>query len=592
MIAPGWLRAAVGAAGAAAAAWPLHATFAGGLAWVIACAVACSGHGGALARLTGARLSPPLAATAGLAAMLVVATLLGALGLLAGLVQRGLVLAGIALAALPRGPWDPAPAGGAARFRRLLGALAALLVIVLALVSLETPASDDANHVLAVKRLWDTGALAGAPYTSGLHVAGEALLAWGHGAAAAGVFEAFCAALLVLVIAAELPAEDTLAARLAHWIAAAVIVLAPPTHGQLSATLFHLAAILSLRAPLEERRTGWHTLGFAAALALLRHELLFLAVPYAAAAVLLPRASRPSRRQISLALAAWLVVAFGLGLALGLPPGNALGKAFALLAAVPLAALLLRLLGALPWRGRHGAVCFALVSYLLAVAAYAIPPARHAATATAAVTGAVALLVLVTSVAAASAAAAASDAARGLAAAPRLAAASRLAAAPRLAEGRIHPAAASLVIGIFASTSLLLPAFEEDHVAPRFAAALLAWRERLVLDPDRAHAFVHAAQLRAPAGARLAFWGLSAARLDFARNPIRDVSFSGRVLLAPLAPHALDGADYLLLEDLRPPPRYDRETKITTFPLALEAAADRLEFVATEGTAHLFRVRD
>jgi hypothetical protein len=537
---------------------------------VLACAIACTGHGGALARLTGARLSPPLAATAGLAAMLVLATLVGALGLCAGPVQRGLVLAGIALAALPRGPWDPAPApaGGAARFRRLLGALAALLVVVLALVRLETPVGDGANHVLAVKRLWDTSALAGAPYTSGLHVAGEALLAWGDGAAAAGVFEAFCAALLVLVIASELPAEDTRAARLALWIAAAVIVLEPPTTGQLSATLFHLAAILSLRAPLEERRTGWHTLGFAAALALLRHELVFLAVPYAAAAVLLPRASRPSRRQISIALAAWLVVAFGLGLALGLAPGNALGKAFALLAAVPLAALLLRLFGALPWRGLHGAVCFALVSYLLAVAAYAIPPARHAASATAAVTAAVALLVLVASVAARD-----------------------LAPAPRLAEVRLHPAAASLVIAIFASTSLLLPAFENDRVGARYATALLALRERLLLGTDRSHAFVHAAQLRAPAGARLAFWGLSAARLDFARNPIRDVSFPDRIFRNPVAPSSLDGADYLLLEDLRPASHYDRQTKITTFPLALEAVADRLEFVATEGTAHLFRIR-
>lgn len=584
MIAPGWLRAAVGAAGVAAAAWPLHGTFLGGLAWVIACAVACAGHGGALARVTGAPLAPALAAAAGLAAMLVSSTILGALGLFSGPVQRAIVLLGVALAALPRGPWDPEPArAGAARFRRVVGALAALLLVALALVRLETPVGDGANHVLAVKRLWDTGALAGAPHTSGLYVAGEALLAWGGGAAAAGVLEAFCAALLVLVIAAELSAEDTLAARLALALAAAVIILEPPTPGQMPATLFHLAAILALRAPLEERRTGWHTVGFAAALALLRHEFVFLAVPYAAAAVVLPRLGQPSRRQVGvwLALAAWLAISFGLGLALGLPPGNALGKAFAMLAAAPLAALLLRLFGALPWRGPHGAACFALASYLLAVVAYAIPPARHSATATVAVMTAVALLVLVASVAAAaSAASTVSGAAQGLV------------PSPRPAAGWLHPAAASLVIAIFASTTLLLPAFENDRVGNRFATALIALRERLALGSDRPHDFVHAAQLRAPAGARLAFWGVSAARLDFARNPIRDVSFSGRILRAPLAPPALAGADYLLLEDLRAAPRYDRQTRITTFPPALEAVADRLEYVATEGTAHLFRVRD
>jgi hypothetical protein len=565
VIAARWPLAALGA-GAAAAAWPLEGTFAGGLLWVIACAVACAGHGHALGRALGLPLAPPLALVAGLAAMLVPSTLLGTLGLFSEPVQRAVVLAGVALAALPPGPWDPGPAGGVGWFRGALGALAALALVALALVRLETPLGDGANHVLAVKRLWDTGALDPAPHTLGLHIIGEALFARGGGAEAAGVFEAACAAFLVLVIAFELPAADTLAARLAFLLAAAVIVLEPPAPGQMSATLFHLAAVLSLRTAIEERRTGWCVLGYAAALAMVRHELVFLAAPYAAAAAALPHVERPSRRSVALALAGWFAAALAIQLALGLPVGNALGKSFGMLAAVPLAALLLHLLGPVPWRSAHGALCLAAASYMIAVAVYAIHPRLHAGSATGATTLAIALLVL---------AAAVPD--------------------PRRGPGApLRPAAAWLVIAMFAATKLVLPSFgtaANARVAGRFTSAVIALRERMVLGTERGHDAVRAAQLRAPTGARLAFWGVSAARLDLARNPIRDVSFSGGGSREPIAPRALDGVEYLLVEDLMPAPRFERPDPEPRYTPALDRVAGRLELVATEGTAHLLRVR-
>lgn len=565
MIAARWPLAAIGA-GAAAAAWPLEGTFAGGLLWVIACAVACGGHGRALGRALGLPLAPPLALAAGLAAMLVPSTLLGTLGLFAEPVQRAVVLAGVALAALPRSPWDPEPAGGGGRFRGALVALAALALVALALVRLETPVGDGANHVLAVKRLWDTGALDPAPHTLGLHVVGEALFARGGGAEAAGVFEAACAAFLVLVLAFELPAADTLAARLAFLLAAVVIVLEPPDPGQMPATLFHLAAVLSLRAAIEERRTGWYVLGFAAALAMVRHELVFLAAPYAAAAAVLPRLERPSRRFVALALAAWFAAALAIQLALGLPAGNALGRSLGMLAAVPLAALLLHLLGSVPWRGVYGGLCVAAATYMIAVATYAIHPRQHAASATDATTLVIALLVL-----------------------------AAIVPDPRRGPGTsIRPAAASLVIATFAATKLALPSFgtaSNARVAGRLTSAVVALRERLVLGAERGHEAVRAAQLRAPAGAHLAFWGISAARLDLARNPIRDVSFSGGGLREPIAPRALDGIEYLLVEDLMPAPRFARPDPEPRYTPALARVADRLELVATEGTAHLLRVR-
>jgi hypothetical protein len=142
---------------------------------------------------------------------------------------------------------------------------------------------------------------------------------------------------------------------------------------------------------------------------------------------------------------------------------------------------------------------------------------------------------------------------------------------------------------MLAAGSLLSPAFgtwSNLRVADRFRSAVIALRERAVLGADRAHEDVRAAQLRAPEGARLAFWGRSAARLDFERNPIRDVSFANRRYRSPIAPRELDGVDFLVLEDLRPSPLRGGAPAP-----ALAHVRDRVELVAAEGTAHLFRIR-
>jgi hypothetical protein len=584
---------------AAAAAWPLAGTPAGALCWGIAAGVACLGYGRALDRAGGAASRPALAVTGGLAVMLVLGTVLAQLGLLVGAVQVALVLGGVALAALPReaepdgaGPRESVDGTLGGAFGGALGVLAAVVLVAVAVARGGTSTADGLNHVLAVKRLWDTGGLEAIPSAAGLLVVGEALFVRGGGPELAGVFDAgLCAALLIYLVAGELVAGElgkprAGSARLVLALATIAIVIEPPVPGQMLATLLHVAALLALRAAITEgrtpsaaitegrtppapkmaRRTAWVALAAAAGLALVRHELVFLAVPYGVAAVALPRVERLSRGVIALAMVAWFAVLCGIQIALGLPPAAALGKGILLLAAVPLAAALLRLLGTSGWRSVHGVMCLALTTYLLALATYAVQPVHHAPVATTAALLGVALAILV--------------AAHG-------------AAEPGHAASGVRVGTASVVLAMLAATSLALPNFrfvEVDRIASRFSFAVVALRERLVLGPDRAPAALGALQLRTPAGAGLAFWGKSAAHLDFARNRIRDVSFAGRTFLGPIAPRRLEEIDYLLIEDVRAAPRIERG-RDPAFEPALGELAERLELEAAADGAYLFRVR-
>jgi hypothetical protein len=150
------------------------------------------------------------------------------------------------------------------------------------------------------------------------------------------------------------------------------------------------------------------------------------------------------------------------------------------------------------------------------------------------------------------------------------------------------------VVGLLIATSLVLPHFryaEGNEVARRFSFAVVALRGRAVLGPDPAIDDLRAVQERAPEGARIAFWGQSAARLDFARNPIRDVSFATRTsFLDPIAPRRLDGIEFVLLEDILPAPRTARRREPVWEP-ALGEVAELLEPAAAIGVARLYRVR-
>lgn len=563
-------------AGACAAVigWLLAGSPEGALCWAFAAGIACVGYGGALDRAEGAASPPMLAATGGLAVMLVLATVLAQLGLLVGAAQVALVLGGVALTALPReraASGAPDGAGLREAMGGALGALAAVVLVGVALARGGASAEGGVNHVLAVKRLWDTGALEALPSAGGLQVVGEALLARGGWPELGAVFEAgVCAALLIFLVAGELGARRAGSARLVLALATLAIVLEPPAAGQMLATLLHLAAILGLRAAIPSGRasgrTAWHTLAAAAGLALVRHELVFLAAPYGVAAVVLPRVEQVSRRMVVLALGAWLVAVCGIQIGLGLPPAAAIGKGIVLLAAVPVGAVLLRLLGTSGWRSVHGAMCFAFATYLLALATYAVQPVHHVPTATNAAMLGVALAILT---------------------------AAHAAAEPGHGASAIRVGTASVVLAMLAATWLALPHYrfvEVDRISRRFAFALVELRERMILGPDRAPEALGALQLRTPAGAGLAFWGKSAAHLDFARNRIRDVSFAGRTFLGPIAPRGLEGIDYLLLEDVRAAPRLERG-RDPAFEPALGELAERLELLAAADGAYLYRVR-
>jgi len=579
-------------AGACAAVigWLLAGSPEGALCWAFAAGIACVGYGRALDRAEGAASPPMLAATGGLAVMLVLATVLAQLGLLVGAAQVALVLGGVALTALPRERAADGATDGAGLREAMGGALGVLAAVVLVGVALArggASAEGGVNHVLAVKRLWDTGALEALPSAGGLQVVGEALLARGGWPELGAVFEAgVCAALLIFLVAGELGARRAGSARLVLALATLAIVLEPPAAGLMLATLLHLAAILGLRAaitpgrtasalmmqertasaPMTARRTAWHTLAAAAGLALVRHELVFLAAPYGVAAVVLPRVEQVSRRMVVLALGAWLVAVCGIQIGLGLPPAAAIGKGIVLLAAVPVGAVLLRLLGTSGWRSVHGAMCFAFATYLLALATYAVQPVHHVPTATNAAMLGVALAILT---------------------------AAHAAAEPGHGASAIRVGTASVVLAMLAATWLALPHYrfvEVDRISRRFAFALVELRERMILGPDRAPEALGALQLRTPAGAGLAFWGKSAAHLDFARNRIRDVSFAGRTFLGPIAPRGLEGIDYLLLEDVRAAPRIERG-RDPAFEPALGELAERLELLAAADGAYLYRVR-
>jgi hypothetical protein len=93
-----------------------------------------------------------------------------------------------------------------------------------------------------------------------------------------------------------------------------------------------------------------------------------------------------------------------------------------------------------------------------------------------------------------------------------------------------------------------------------------------------------------PPGEPIGFWGASAARLDHARNPIRDVSWARR-RLAPLAAERLGGVGYVLIEEVftRPPPRRVPDPRGES-PPPPTGSVESLELVASRGAIRLYRI--
>jgi hypothetical protein len=532
--------------------------------WAGAAIVASAGYGFAIERAAKLRLPPALTVASGLAALLVIATALAHGGVLVDLVGRGLVGAGLALAAFPReAPSTREPC--IARFYYALGGIAAITLVVIALVRLDVPLVDGTNHVLATKRLWDTGALEPLASSSGLPIVGGALFTLGGTADAMSWFgDGVCAALLLAIITPEIARCDDMISRLAFVLAVGAIVVEPPGAGEMPAMMLHTAAFFALRrAP--QGRTAWHALVLAIALALVRNELAFLAVPYAVGAVVLPRFERVRGRPTT-AFVGWFAAAFAIQLALGAPGGLALVKSLALLAALPIGIAVLHMLGTFRMGSAYGVMCWAVTTFMLAVAIYAVHPRDHSPMATFVATYGAAFALL-----------------------------ADLPSLFRMVgnnEVRLRIGTVSVAIALFASGALIMPGVQggSSYLARRLSFATVALHERMLFGSDAAHEDVHAVQLLAPEGARIVFWGKSAARLDFARNPIRDISFTKRKFLVPIAPTALGGAEYLILEDLHPVAR-KRPDKRTERVAAIADIELRLEPVATVRTARLFRVR-
>lgn len=548
-----------------AAAGVAHGTVAGGVAWLVALAIACVGLGIAFEQLTRQRVSMALTLAAGLAILLAGSVVVARMGWLGRGVQLAAVAAGIAASGLPRLPRaGSADGAGSGIAMAAVGGLAALLLVVFALIR-PAAAGDAGDHVFLVKRLWDLGTIAGS-HGDALPVVGEAYAAWAAGAGAARVFGAgLCAVLVIFIVVAELSCVEARLAQLVLVLVVLSVVLRPIAGGEWPAVAFHLAAILSLRGPIAERRIAWHTLLAAIALGLVRDEYWPLATTYAFAALAV---SRPvwSRREIAAGMLAWFGAAVAILIAMGTRGSLASIRALAVMAGLPLAALMLRMLGGAAWRSGLGVMCAAVASYQLAIVSYAVPSTGHAAEAVFATWFAVGI--------------------GGVIAIARL-------PADMAPVSWLRTAVTALVISLISLTELGLPMFragERRSITAQLSGAVAAWRDRVAFGGSRSAEDVHAAQLQVPAGAAIGFWGRSAARLEFGRNPIRDVAGDGSPT-AVVTEARLHALPWWIVEDLPISRRRDPWSGDRTHSSDVIDASQRMELRGTIGAVRIYRVR-
>ena len=522
---------------------------AGAVAWSVALVVACLGFGIALERVA---LRQALGTTivCGLVVLCTLSLALAFLGCLAPPVQLALVGLGIAGCALPRARAEhhtpPPPLA-------VLAAIAAgAVLVVIAALLCDVPTGDDMNHVFYVKRLADTGRLTAVHHGAGLQLVAESYWCLARGARDAAVFEQGACAGLVLLLLAEL-----CRARLPVFaVAAACVVTAHPLVDGWSGVALLLGCYLALVRALEVRRIGWQAIAIAVGLALARHEYVLVALPLIATALALPRRDRPSPRGTRIAAGAWLAVVIPLQLALAVPLLHAAIVAVVLVACVPLAALVLHVAGLRAWRPPIGPLLCGALLLSSGVALDAIRAAQHAPIATISIWLVLGLVI-----------------------------AAEAADAPALV------ATALLVIGV-----VWLPNWSpEKHqrIVDRVGRAADLLAHPRVTD----EAGLRELQRAAPAHARLGFWGRSADELDFARNPIRDVSFPfasrrNRDYLMQLSATSLAAIDYVVVENVRPSRLLDATVADPwgANSTAIDAVRERLVVVASNGHGALYRI--
>jgi hypothetical protein len=305
-----------------------------------------------------------------------------------------------------------------------------------------------------------------------------------------------------------------------------------------------------------------------------------IGVPFLVAAIALPRAPRITGRTAAAALAGWLGLLIGLQIALAVGPGSAVLYAGLLLGAIPATALVLRVSGAVPWRSALAVLWFGAATLGLGLGLEAIRPAQHSAAAGTAVwiAAGLAMLAMIEPAAdAASPAAGAASPAGGL---------SRLGVA--------------VAVAVFGTIMIVGPGFddgERGRLAQVFTRAAIALRDRLRLEPsDQANADARALQDQVPAGARIGFWGRSAAQLDFRRNPIRDVSWPAatdrrrdKYYLTPVERASLAALDYLIVDGVAPIVDADPWGSAAAPPV--DEVLEHVKPVASSGATQLYRVR-
>lgn len=532
-------------------AWFQHGTLAGTLGWLVGMTLAAVGAGKALTRTIRAPHAFALELAIGAAALVASATLLAQLGVLSDAVVLAIVIAGGLCNVLDTNSRLVLPGHA---WRWIVGGLAATVLVTAALARPEAPTIDGINYVFRVHQLHQLGRFTDT-YSLGADVVGQALFSWVPGADHANLFDAWCA-VGTLAIGAFLFGRADRSGDLVFGLLCIVVLLEPTTVLQPSATFFHLATICTLRAGAGEDRVCWPALLCASVLAMSRHELAFLALPYAIASVW-PYCRRRGRAVCVVAIAAGWILAFASIYQLGQRLPLALAKSSILLASIPLGSFLAQLLGISDHRDFRWWTCVAAIAYLLSLASYAAPPPLHASAVTTAAWIGFALAIIV-------------DA--------ELRTIARLGAAPSM-------------LAAFAAVSLALPPHDGARWGPvvqRFRTVVMSARERALVD-DPASA-VRELQMQTAPGRPIAFWGRSAASLDHHRNPLSDVSTSRHRFLHPLPAPRLDGAAYLLFEDI-PSLRIDRRSRTLVHEDALGAVAHRLRLVSSSGTAILYEVR-
>jgi len=514
--------------------------------WPVVVLAACRGYGLALGRAAGHRLGLASSMICGLAVLLVASVVLSRLGMLSLDVQLGALAAGLACGAVVPAPPErgPTPAAAVAGGIAILAGLAAIAIARLDLVF-----GDGVNHTFVIKHLWDTGGLPHLPHQLGGDPLAESYFSIVAGSHAAALTPTAVAPALLVALLYERLAGRSRIALAVLGVLAIPILIAPAISAQWLPVTLHVAAFFTLGDAIAARRTGWPTIACALALAAARHEYIPLALPYVAAAILLPRDLPRSRRGALGLLAGWTVFLVVFQAALAEPILYALLNGALLLVAVPLTRALLALLGDDRPRGPAAVLCFTSIAWGLAVVLEAIRTAQHDSSASFAV-----WLAFATCIAAAPAAA--------LAAAPLAAAP---ATAPEPAErsaSRLHPevAAAVLALLLIATTFTTNFGYGRPKLTGRLYEALTAIKQRPATGAGlRGHLALRALQDQLPAGAPIAFWGQSAAELDFTRNPITDISWPVKrhrdeLFLQPIDLRSLRGKDFVLVERVRPAP--------------------------------------